>query len=64
MEKLKGAIMAMGVLATTLYQAISADYNQSEDFGAKSPGDKVGFTASPPGEVISGKCSSDGGFTW
>ena len=68
----RDAILMRGLLTTLLLAFViafgvkmfAADYEQTENFGVKKPGDKVGFTATPPGTVISGAVTDPGGFVW
>jgi hypothetical protein len=60
-EKMAILMAAAAIMSLIL---IGADYNQSEDFGVKQPGDNVGFTATPPGTVVSGAVTNPGSFVW
>jgi plastocyanin len=62
--KAKRTLFVAGISLAMIFGLEAADYNQTENFGVKKPGDRVGFTVTPPGTVISGNCTNSGGFVW
>ncbi len=62
--KVKKALLMTGMIMSMALGLKGADYNQTENFGVKKPGDRVGFTVTPPGTVLTGNVTNPGGFMW
>lgn len=62
--KMKKGLIILAMIMSIPFGLKGADYNQTENFGVKKPGDKVGFTVTPPGTVLTGNVTNPGGFVW